>query len=146
MAHDLLPGGSTPPSTDESNDTFQLTLPVNLKRCGIESRLIIPSLKTAPKPHIRSVGAIQTALRKALAWNQELLSGAVPSMTAIAKRERVTQRRIAHLLPLAFLAPDIMEAIFQGEIPASLTLDRLKRGFPRDWNQQRLELGFATSA
>ena len=50
-------------------------------------------------------------------------------MADIAKREGTTQRYIAHILKLAFLAPDIMEAIIRGRIPADLTLTRLKKGF-----------------
>lgn len=63
-------------------------------------------------------------------------------MTALAKQENVTQRYIAHLIKLTFLAPDIIEAIKHGDIPATLSLDRLKKGFPFDRNAQRKLLGF----
>jgi len=35
-------------------------------------------------------------------------------MTVLAKQEGDTQRYIAHLLKLVFLAPDIIEAIIKG--------------------------------
>ena len=54
----------------------------------------------------------------------------------------VTQRYVAHLIKLAFLAPDIMVAIIRGKVPADLSLDRLKKGFPLDWTEQRTALGF----
>ena len=63
-------------------------------------------------------------------------------MTELAARENVTQRYIAHLIKLAFLAPDIMQCVARGDIPPALSLERLKKGFPLDWTQQRKVLGF----
>ena len=64
-------------------------------------------------------------------------------MTWLAKQEGVTQRYIAHLLKLAFLAPDIIEAIINGDVPETLSLGILKQGIPRDWQEQRSRFGFA---
>ena len=63
-------------------------------------------------------------------------------MTELARREKVTRRYIGHLIQLAYLAPDIMQSIAKGLIPADLTLDRLEAGFPLDWEEQRKALGF----
>ena len=71
-----------------------------------------------------------------------MITGQVSNMKMLAKQEDVTQRYIAHLIKLAFLAPDIIKAIIKGDIPKKLTLGRLKKGFSYDWNEQRRELGF----
>ncbi len=63
-------------------------------------------------------------------------------MAELAKREQATQRYIAHILSLAFLAPDIMSRIVQGNIPHILTMTHLKKGFPMDWDEQRRLLSF----
>ncbi len=63
-------------------------------------------------------------------------------MSELARQNNVTQRYIAHLIKMAFLAPDIMVAIKQGKVPAGLSLDRLKKGFSLDWEEQRIVLGF----
>ena len=48
------------------------------------------------------------------------------------------------MLPLAFLAPDIVEAILHGRQPVELATARLKRiRLPLSWAEQRLVLGFA---
>jgi hypothetical protein len=51
---------------------------------------------------------------------------------------------VSRILPLAFLAPDIVEAILDGRQPPELTAARLKRmrDLPLDWQQQRRYLGF----
>jgi hypothetical protein len=38
-----------------------------------------------------------------------------------------------------------MQAIVRGQIPATLSLDQLKKGFPLDWNEQQAKLGFFLS-
>ena len=139
----LLPNvaGEIQKNSHHSEDSFVISLPVTLKRSGIEMKLIIPNGEIATA-HPSSVEAIQKALSKALSWNQALVTGSTPSMTCLAKENNVTQRYIAHLIKLAFLAPDIMVAIIKGDIPSDLSLDRLKKGFPLDWKEQRKTLGF----
>jgi len=45
---------------------------------------------------------------------------------------------------LAFLAPDIVEAILRGRQPIKLTPEKLKRlrNLPKSWEEQRKLLGF----
>lgn len=50
------------------------------------------------------------------------------------------------LLPLAWLAPDITEAILEGRQPRGLTVKRLLAKLPMDWEEQRWVLGFDAQA
>jgi hypothetical protein len=60
------------------------------------------------------------------------------SMQAIARRENLSQRRIARLVDLAFLAPDIIDGIVTGRQPVSLTSDALIKSRRRLlWAEQR---------
>jgi len=128
-------------SNKKIDDGFFISIPTRLKRCGHEAKLIIGD-EYANDANPRTTLAIQNALKKALIWNHALIAGQVSNMERLAKQENVTQRYIAHLIKLSFLAPDIIETIFKGDIPKKLTLGRLKEGFSYDWNEQRKELGF----
>jgi hypothetical protein len=55
----------------------------------------------------------------------------------------VTERYVGRIIRLAFLAPDIVEAILDGYQPADLELERLMKGVPIGWNEQRRALGFS---
>jgi hypothetical protein len=90
-------GDGAATSADVDEDTYLVSVPVRLQRCGIETRLVVPDGESAP----------------------------------------------AYLIKLAYLAPDIMEAIARCDIPSAISLDRLKEGFPLDWREQRKELGFS---
>ena len=126
-----------------ASDDYCITIAARLKRCGIESRLVITD-SSPERAHPKTVKAIQEALSKALEWNNCLISGKSSSMTEIAKENGVTQRYVAHLIKLAWLAPDIVQAIFSGEISEELSLDRLKKGFPAEWQEQRKSLGLGS--
>ena len=128
-------------SASSEEDNIAIRLDVRMQRCGIESKLILEG-ESPGNAHQRTVKAIQDALRKALAWNQELVSGEIESMSLLAKKEDVTQRYIAHIIKLAWLSPDIIQSILRGQIPATLSLDTLKKGFPLDWHEQWQTLDF----
>jgi len=60
-------------------------------------------------------------------------------------RERTNASEVSRILPLAFLAPDIVCAVITGIQPVELTAKRLKRitPLPGAWSEQRDLLGFA---
>jgi hypothetical protein len=122
-----------------------LTAKVRLRRSGIESKLVYPS---GPKPtvHARSLTALRKALLTSLRWNEALLSGEVRFLDALIARDSLNPRQVHRLRKLAFLAPDIMDRIIAGDVPESLTLERLKKDFPIEWSAQRDHFGLKSSS
>ena len=119
-----------------------ITKSVYLKRCGIETKLIVSGEDTAPA-HAETVQAIQKALAKALTWNDALIKGEIASMKDLAKQEKISSQLVVRRMKLAYLAPDIIEAIFKGDVPHTLTLGKLIKSFPLNWEEQRESFGFA---
>lgn len=130
------------PSDTETREPIVLTALVSLRRSGIESKLVYPAGKQ-PAVHDRSVKALQEALFTSLQWNEDLVSGNVRSIGALIARDNLNPRQVHRLRKLAFLAPDIMDRIITGDIPESLTLERLKKDFPIDWEAQRSYFGLS---
>ena len=116
-------------------------IPMRIHRRGVELRLVINSDTAAS----RADPALVKASARARAWWNDLASGAMPSITAIAKREGVSDGYVGQLLPLAFLAPAIAEAIVTGDHPPGLTVETLVKhtDLPLSWEQQRSLLGFS---
>ena len=77
-------------------------------------------------------------------WMQRLTSGATTTTAELAREDGIDDDEIGRVLPLAFLAPDIVEAIVQGRQPVVLTANYLKRlkPLPASWAEQRRLLGF----
>lgn len=75
-------------------------------------------------------------LMKARAWFAALSRG--ESYAEIAERERLWKQRIQQMLPLAFLAPDIVQRVAEGRQPVGLTTEwLLNADLPVDWTAQR---------
>jgi site-specific DNA recombinase len=119
---------------------FTIAVPMKMKRCGGASRLIIagdgPPLQRAPDP------ALVRAIVRAHRWRTQLTTGQARGLSDIAEAEKITSSYVARVLRLAFLAPDIVEAILDGQQPPEHTADRLIRigSLSLGWAEQRTAL------
>jgi len=116
--------------------------PLRVKRRGVEMRLVIEG------PGDNATGrdpVLLKEIKRAHRCFDSLVSGRVRSLAELAGIEGVSDRYVSSLLPLAFLAPDIVDAIIRGNHPPELTAHRLIRqlDLPTDWTAQKHLLGFA---
>lgn len=118
-----------------TNNVHALTLPARLRRCGMELRLIVPAGEP-PAANETAVRTLQTALARALEWNQALLEGRARSMAHIASQEGVTQRYVARMLRMALLSPEHIEMILAREIPIDVNIDGFRSEIPANWQEQ----------
>ena len=108
-----------------------------MKRRGVETRLVLPG-EVLPS---RSDPALLRALTRGYQSFGELAAGTVSSTKQIASREGVSDSYVRHMVPLALLAPAIVESICTGRQSVCLWAERLKTlaGVPIEWEtQQRL--------
>ena len=83
-----------------------------------------------------------SAIAKGRRWLNEMISGKVEGIEAIAAREGVSERSARMGLSLAFLAPDIVQAAVDGTLPRGLGVSRLM-DMPPSWADQRQAPGIA---
>jgi ParB-like chromosome segregation protein Spo0J len=77
------------------------------------------------------------AIARGRAWFEELATGHARSLQELAKRDGISRRYIRRLVGLAFLSPQLVEAILQGRQPVELTATRLiELDLPLDWTEQ----------
>jgi site-specific DNA recombinase len=69
------------------------------------------------------------------------------SIDKLAQYSSIDASDVTRYLPLAFLAPDITDAILRGRQPVDLNVERLKKigPIPFDWTDQKRLLGFDNS-
>jgi hypothetical protein len=90
---------------------------------------------------------IMKAIVRAHQWREGILSGDISSSTPVKTRFDIRGEYLRRVLGCAFLAPDILEAMLDGHLPANLTLKKLtRRRLPLDWAEQRIQLGFSGRA
>ena len=134
----LLLGEDVASSASEaaSDSAVELTATVAFTRRGAETKLVLPGL--APQKHSsRCDPALIKAIARGRAWFEELVSGRARSLQELAKRDGISRRYIRRLIGLAFLSPQLIEAILQGRQPVALTATRLTElDLPLDWTEQ----------
>jgi site-specific DNA recombinase len=83
------------------------------------------------------------ALVRAHDWRDRLESGTANSTADLAEQEGCHVRYVRNILKLAFLAPNITEAILAGRQPRHLALaDLIRADIPDAWSTQRTLLGW----
>jgi len=107
-------------------------------RTGNEVRVVFEPKDALPEPDHRMVREILRAIR----WFNELATGRYATIMELAEAENCCPALISNRVRLAFLAPDIVEAILTGTQPSSLTISSLRRAcpLPLSWEQQRNQL------
>jgi site-specific DNA recombinase len=129
-----------PSATDE---TQILSVPVRLRRCGREVKMLIDGSDpfATAKPDARLIKLLLRAHR----FNTTLVGSERAPFAALAKQERVSRSYFTRLVRLSYLAPDITQAILDGRQPRELTADKLlaHSRLPLAWHEQRTVLGFA---
>ncbi len=122
------------------NEDITIQIPISVRRRGVETRLIVESAPVAAKPDQKLIELVVRAHR----WFDDIRTRPAVALHELAKRDRADPGDISRILSLAFLAPDIVQAILDGRQPPELTAARLKRmqSLPIDWQQQRRQLGF----
>ncbi len=127
----------------EEGAVVRTAIPTRIRRRGVEMRLVLHGGEKGSSD-ARIDPALVKAIVRGRQWFEELASGRVQSIAEIAKAEGVTDRYVAHLIPLAFLAPDIVARVLCGTQPVDLTTEELTKriDLPLAWTEQRALMGF----
>jgi site-specific DNA recombinase len=125
----------------KSAEPFVLQVAATLRRLGKEKKLIVGGQTSSQKLDPALIKAIVRAHR----WFEMLRTSQVQSISEIAAKEKLSRTYVISLLPLAFRAPDIVEAILEGRHPIGLSLVRiLAQPQPLlEWGAQRSAFSFA---
>jgi hypothetical protein len=116
--------------------------PIRLRKRGVETKLVLVeglSDNAVPDPTLIRLVA------QAHCWFEDLKSGRARSNQDLIARYQVDHADVARVLPLALLAPDIIDDILAGRQPTDLTATKLRRliDLPLSWAEQRDVLGFS---
>ena len=114
-----------------NSDALSFSIPFQFRKRGVETKLIIGNGQS------RAVDEILIRnIAKAHQYYRALKQG--QTFEQIAASENLSKRRILQVIDLAFLAPDIVKSIMQGDQPIGLTAKWLGQNpMPSDWQHQR---------
>ena len=138
------------PTVRRDDDAIVIDIPMALRHRGGRKEIVLPP-GVAPLAESPTGDAAPTALALALArafrWQEMIESGQAKSNSDLARKLKLDQSYIARTIRLTSLAPDLVEAILDGQEPdglphrsgakTGLSLRSLRRDLPLEWDEQR---------
>lgn len=124
-----------------SGNSVVINVTAHLTRHGVANRLVVED--EAPRTGSASDEPLIRAIACGRAWFEELASGRAASFGEIAERVGVTDRYVSRMVDLAFLAPELIEAMLSGDYREDVSVKRLTVDgvVPAIWNEQRRLIG-----
>jgi hypothetical protein len=131
----LMPQGG-PVQADTKGFTVTKILPMRLMRRGIGTKLIIDGVKYGASRDVHA--AFLHLVARSQGWFEALITGQAQSIATLAKQAGLSERYVSSLLPLAFLAPSIIEAAAENRLPANFPLAAMtnRPDIPIRWQDQ----------
>ncbi len=116
-------------------ETITVHIPMTFRKRGGRKVVVTPDgADWAPRPRVDN--AMVKALARAFRWRKMLDTGVHATVDDLAKAKGVAPSYVSRVLRLTLLAPEIVEAILDGRHSPELTMARLFRPFPVEWDAQ----------
>lgn len=120
-------------------ETLSLHVPFRIAKRGGRKEVQLPS--GSPAQRSRVDNTLVKALARAFRWQRMLETGEHATVAELAQSERISAPFISRTLRLAFLPPDLIQAVLEGHQPRHLTLEALRQPLPAAWIDQKRMLG-----
>lgn len=119
-------------------ETMTLHVPFRIVKRGGRKEMQMPD---RVRPERTPDSTLVKALARAFRWKRMLESGEFATIAELAECEGIAPSYMTRVLRLTLLAPDIVEAILDGQQGPEVTLARVLEPIPADWAEQRAHLG-----
>ena len=121
----------------EAAQTLTVRVPFTIRKRGGRKLAIAADGSTLTPPRPRIDSTLVKALARAHRWNKLLDSGRYGSAAELAAAEEINPSYVSRVLRLTLLAPDIVEAIVEGQQADGVEAALLLRPFSTAWHEQR---------
>ena len=130
-----------PAVIEASDGRLTLSVPIQFKRRSGRKLVTLPNGETTrARPWDTAATPLQLALARGHRWLAMLESGEAKSLKEIATLEGIDNSYVSRMVNLTTLAPDIVAAILDDELPSHVTLFDLAVDPPALWNEQRMRI------
>jgi hypothetical protein len=130
------------PTITRDGDAVVIDIPMSFRRrSGRKEVVLPPGAVAASVVPAKPPTPLALALARAFIWQEMIETGVAESNCDLARKLKLDQSYIARTIRLASLAPDIVEAVLDGQEPDGLSLWGLRRDLPLLWREQRELLG-----
>lgn len=119
-------------------DTITIHVPFRLVKRGGRKEVLLPeSTSSWTPPRTRVDNAMVKALARGFRWRKLLEEGVHATVEDVAAAEKINTSYVSRILRLTLLAPATIEAILDGRQGPEVTLAKLMKPLPVEWQRQR---------
>ena len=118
-------------------ETVTITIPFRVAKRGGRKEVQLPPGTNNRSPDYTLIKAVARAFR----WRQIIENGDMGTIAELAEHEKISPSYLTRVMRLTLLAPDIIEAILDGN-PPSVGMTELLDPMTPIWAEQRVELGY----
>ena len=118
-------------------ETVTITIPFRVAKRGGRKEVQLPPGTNNRSPDYTLIKAVARAFR----WRQIIENGDMGTIAELAEHEKISPSYLTRVMRLTLLAPDIIEAILDGN-PPSMGMTELLDPMTPIWAEQRVELGY----
>lgn len=118
-----------------ASNTIRVVIPLTIRKRNGRPRILPPEDiamrdDRAQDPHVLR------AIARAWKWRRQVESGAVSVIQEIATAEKVSDRFVSRMMRLAYLSPDVLQALVVRRVPPALSLADLIEIARLPWVEQ----------
>jgi len=140
MNHKLISFRQTgqPAMSKSADGGVTISIPIAIKRRS--GRMIVRSpggVTANPNVVKQDITPLQLALALGHRWLRILEEGKAKSLREIAEKEKIDSSYVSRMVNLTLLAPDIVAAILDDQLPEGISLLDLAVDVPVGWREQR---------
>ena len=122
--------------TSGDHKTVTVRIPLAVRKRGGRRIVLPPVGSISASPRARVDKTIVKAVARGFRWRKILEDGEYSTIQDLAAAEGMNPSYVSRILRLALLAPALVENILEGGQGSTVTLDRLLRPFPAEWERQ----------
>jgi hypothetical protein len=111
-------------------DSVVVQVPFRVVKRGGRKQIEPPTEQAAPRS---ADSTLLKALARAFRWKRMVDSRQFATIADLAEREAIAVSYLTRILRLTLLAPDVVEAILNGQLAPNVTLGRLLEPIPEEW-------------
>jgi hypothetical protein len=117
--------------------SLTVTIPMAIRKRG-GRKVVVSPVGTEPwaPSRTRIDNTLLRAVVQAFHWKHQLESGQFATIIELAATEKLDRSFVSHTLRLTLLAPDLVEAILDGEQPQTMELQALMCRLAVEWTGQ----------
>lgn len=119
------------------SETVTVTIPFRITKRGGRKEVHLPQGANNHSSDYTLIKAVARAYR----WRQILENGEMGTIAELAEHEKISASYLTRVMRLTLLAPDIIEAILDGN-PPSVAMSELLNPMTHVWAEQQAELGY----